>query len=426
MNWTLVILISLFLGGAAGILFSSEGNRYLKAAELIGEVYVGVITLLAVPVILVSIISSFISLQNKDNLKKIGVRSMVWLLISAALAILLSIVVGSVLGIGRNASAVFETIEEVSGSSVSAYAGLQRSFYDVLLGLFPSNIVNDIANNNIVAVIIIAVAVAAAYIGVSKAEGEEKLSVFKDFIYACKKIIYKVLEYVIDLTPYAVLCLIAGSASSIFTNRDAIVQLLLLVVVIYAVCLVHIYVINGVLLKVAAKLSPIRFFKNISAAQAMAFTTQSSVGTLPININCLKTKVGVDEEVANFTAALGTTIGMPGCTGVWPTLLAIFFANATGLSWGITDYAVLAVMALFLSFGSAGVPGIAVVSAIALFSMLDLPIAAVILLIPINTISDMIRTTDNVTSAAVATAIVARQEGLLHDEILDHAEIAGE
>ena len=241
-----------------------------------------------------------------------------------------------------------------------------------------------------------------------------------------KKIIYKILAYVIDLTPYAVLCLIAGSASSIFTNRDAILQLLLLVAVIYAVCLIHTYIINGILIRLAAKLNPIRFFKKISAAQAAAFTTQSSVGTLPININCLNTQVGVDEEIANFTAPLGTTIGMPGCTAIWPTLLAIFFVNATGLSWGASDYVMLAVMAVFLSFGSAGVPGIAVVSAIALFSMLDMPIAAVILLMPINTISDMIRTTDNVTSAAVATTIVARQEGLLHDEIFDQAEIAEE
>ena len=193
MNWTLVILLSLLLGGAVGILFSSEGNSYLKAAELIGDVYVGVITALAVPVILVSIISSFISLQNKDKLKKIGIRSIAWLLFSTVLAILLSIFVGTALGIGKNAASVFETIGEVSDSSVSAYAGLQRSFYDVLLGLFPSNIVNDIASNNIVAVIIIAVSIAVAYIGIAKEDGESQLSVFRDFINAFKKIIYKIL-----------------------------------------------------------------------------------------------------------------------------------------------------------------------------------------------------------------------------------------
>ena len=421
MNWTLVILVSMALGCAMGILFSSENNVYLKSAEFIGDMYVGVITLLAVPVILISIISSFISLKNKDNMKKIGARSVVWLMIPAAIAIVLSIVAGVVLNIGHNASSIFDAMSEVSDSSVSAYEGLRSSFYDVLLGLFPSNIVTDIANNNVVAIIIIAVAISAAYISVAHEEGEDKVSIFKDFIQALKKIIYKILEYVIDLTPYAVCCLIAASASNIFSNRAAILQFLLLVAVIYAVSLIHIYVAGGLLVRFVAKINPIRFFHRIAPAQATAFTTQSSVGTLPVNINCLK-KVGVDEEVANFTAPLGTTVGMPACTCIWPVLLVIFYVHAAGISWGIGDYILLAVLALLLSFGSAGVPGIAVVSAIALFNVLGLPTAAVILLTPINTISDMIRTTDNVTSAAVAATVVARKEDLLHDEFSKNKE----
>ena len=129
--------------------------------------------------------------------------------------------------------------------------------------------------------------------------------------------------------------------------------------------------------------------------------------------------VGVDSEVANFTAPLGATIGMPGCTSVWPVLLAIFYINAVGIEWGIGDYIVLAVLALFMSLGSAGVPGIAVVSAIGLFGILDLPVAAVILLMPINTISDMVRTLDNVSTASVSATVVARQSGLINDQVFN-------
>ncbi|MBQ8163048.1 MAG: dicarboxylate/amino acid:cation symporter [Clostridia bacterium] len=421
LNWTLVILFSLFLGAVVGIVFASENNTYLVWIDLIGNIYVNVITALAAPIILISIISSFVSLKNKDSVKSIGVRSVFWLLLSAAGAIVLSLLGGLVFKLW-DASAVFKDIASVSDSTVSAYGGLKKSFSDVLLGLFPSNIIGDIQGNNIVAIIIIAAAIALAYLSVSSREGEEGVVSFKKLIEAIKKIVYRILEFIIDLTPYAVLCLIASSASSIFSDIGTILQLLLLVGIIYVVSFLHAYVFNGFLIKFVAKLNPIKFFKKIFQAQATAFTTQSSIGTLPVTIDSLKRKVGVDEEIANFTAPLGTTIGMPGCTCIWPVLLVMFFVNAAGLNWSVGDYIILAVITLVLSLGSAGVPGIAVVSSIAVFSALNLPIAAVILLLPINTVSDMARTMNNVTAAAVSTAIVARKEGQLDDNIFNEEE----
>ncbi|MBQ8356283.1 MAG: dicarboxylate/amino acid:cation symporter [Clostridia bacterium] len=421
-NWTLVILLALVLGAVVGIVFASENNTYLVWVELIGDIYVNIITALAAPVILISIISGFVSLKNQKAVKTIGVRSVFWLLLSAAAAIVLSLLGGLIFKLW-DASAVFKDIAAVSDSTVSAYGDLKKSFGEVLLGLFPSNIVGDIASNNIVGIIIIAAAIALAYISVASREGEESVVSFKKLIDALQKIVYRILEFVIDLTPYAVLALIASSAGSIFSDGETIVQLLILVAAIYVISFLHAYVFNGLLLKFVAKLNPIRFFKKIFQAQATAFTTQSSIGTLPVTIDSLKRKVGVGEEIANFTAPLGTTIGMPGCTCVWPVLLVMFFVNASGLNWSFGDYLLLAVITLILSLGSAGVPGIAVVSSIAVFSALNLPIAAVVLLMPINTVSDMARTMNNVTAAAVSTAIVARQEGQLDDEVFNKEEV---
>ena len=423
MNRTLVTLLALFFGAVIGIIFTSENNTYLIWVDLIGKIYVNVITALAAPIILISIISSFVSLKNKEAVRSIGVRSVFWLLASAAGAIVLSLLAGSVFKFW-DASAVFEDITSVSESTVSAYGGLKKSFDEVLLGLFPSNIVTDIANNNIVAVIIIAAAIALAYISISAKDGEEEIVSFKKLVEAVKKIIFRILRFVIDVTPYAVLCLIASSASDIFSDIDTILQLLLLVGIIYAVSFIHAYVFNGILIKFAAKLDPLKFFKKIFRAQATAFTTQSSLGTLPVTIDALEREVGVSEEIANFTAPLGTTIGMPGCTCVWPVLLVMFFVNAAGLNWDLSNYILLAVVTLLLSVGSAGVPGIAIVSSIAVFSALNLPIAAVVLLIPINTVSDMARTLNNATAAAVSATIVARKEGQLNDAIFNEEEVS--
>lgn len=417
-NWTLVILISLTLGIGIGFLFRSEGNVYLKWVGLIGDIYIRIITALVAPVILVSIVSSFITLKNKGSMKKIGVKSVVWLLISASIAIVLSIAAGTIFHLGKGAGSVFSDINNVSDGTISAYSNLTKSFEEVIVNLFPSNIVGDILNNNVVAIIIIAIALSIGYISVSKTSGEDKVVAFKDFINASKRIIYRVLSFVIKLTPYAVLAIISVSTSKMFTNRDSIIQLLILVGLIYLVALIHTFIANGLLVKLFAKISPVKFFKGIFPAQATAFTTQSSIGTLPVTIKNLE-DLGVDEEVSNFTAPLGTTIGMPGCTCIWPILLAIFYVNAVGISWGVGDYIILAILTLVLSFGSAGVPGIAIVSSISLFSVLGLPVAAVILLMPINTISDMIRTVDNVSTAATAGIIVGSSIAVDEKEVVN-------
>ena len=416
-NWTVVILISMVIGAVIGVVFASEGNTYLVWLNLIGQTYVKLIKALVAPVILVSVISGLISLNDKEKMKKIGTKSVFWLLITSVTAIVVTLVVGAVTNIGKGAGAVFADISSVTDATLSAYQEMETSFDTILLNLVPSNIAADLAADNIVAIIIIAVAVAVAYVSISSEEGEDKVLVIKKLIEAVKKVIFNILAYVIDLTPYAVLCLTACSASQLLSDKEALVQLVLLVVMVFAACLIQAYVVNAVILKSFAKVNPLKFFKKTFDAQATAFTTTSSVGTMPITIDRLIRKVGVDEEVANFTAPLGTTIGMAGCTCVWPILLAMFYLNATGQSWGVSQYLVMCFMCLVLSLGSAGMPGVGVITAVSLFSAVNLPIAAVVLLIPINNITDMVRTLTNVTDASVCAAVVARQNGLLNDEV---------
>ena len=419
-NWTFVVLISMVMGAVIGLVFASDNNSYLVWVDLIGDIYINVITALVAPVILISIMSGFISLNSKEKMKSIGLTSVLWLLASSAAAIVLSYIFGAITGLGKGAEAVFADIASVSDSTISSYEELATSFDQV------TNVIGDLSNDNVVAIIIIAIAVAVAYVGISSEEGEEKVAAFKNLVEALKNIIYRILAFVIDLTPFAVLCLVAGSASQIFEDKKSLVQLVLLVVMIYVVCLVHSYGFNAIIIKCVAKFSPLKFFKKILPAQITAFTTSSSVGSIPASIECQRKSVGIDEEISNFTTSLGTTIGMPGCTCVWPILLAIFYTNAMGIAWTVSDYVMLAVVCLILSLGSAGVPGIGVVSAMAVFKAVNLPIAAIVLLVPINNISDMIRTFDNVTAGNVTAAIVARKMGTLDDNIFNAEEKKGE
>ena len=418
-GWTLTILLSLAIGAAVGVTFASEDNSYIVAVGVIGDVYVRVITALVAPVISVSIISGFISVKDTASVKSIGMRSVFWLLLSAAGAIVLSIGAGFIFKLwGR--SSFFEGISGIDGSTVSSYENLKKPFSQVILNLFPSNVVGDISANNVVAIIITAVAISFAYISIAGRKGEDRVVTFKKLVEAVKEIVFRILKSVIKLTPYAVLCLTAVSAGAIASDAEVLLQLAVLVGVIYAVSFIHAYIFNGALIKFFAKLNPLKFFKKTFQAQATAFTTQSSIGTLPVTIDSLKNRVGADGEITNFTAPLGTTVGMPGCTCVWPVLLVMFFVNAAGLEWRAGDYILLAVVTLLLSVGSAGVPGIAIVSSVAVFGALGLPVSAVVLLMPVNTVSDMARTLNNVTTAATATAIVARRENRLNDGIFEN------
>ncbi len=416
-NWTAVVLVSMALGIVIGLVFASEDNTYLVWLDLIGDIYVNVITALVAPVILISIMSGFISLNDKNKMKNIGLKSVIWLLASSAGAIVLTFAIGIASGIGKGAGAVFADIASVSDSTISSYEELETSFDQVILAFFPTNVLGDMVNDNVVAIIIIAIAIAVAYVSISSEEGPKTVEPFKNLVEALKKIIYRILSYIIDCTPYAVLCLVAGSASSIFEDRASLVQLLILLALIYFVCFLHAFGFNFFMVKFFAKLNPVQFFKKILPAQITAFTTQSSIGTIPVSVDCQRKRIGVDEEISNFATSLGTTIGMPGCTCVWPILLAIFYTNAMGLAWTAADYIMLAAVCLILSLGSAGVPGIGVVSAMAIFKAVNLPIAAIVLLVPLNNITDMARTMENVTAANVTAAIVARRTGTLDDAV---------
>lgn len=418
-SWTLVMCMGLVLGAIIGIVFQSPSNSYLVWLDLLGQVYVKLITALVAPVILVCIISGLITLNDKEKMKKIGSKSIMWLLISSACAIVLTLIVGFATQIGAGAGAAFSGLSDVTSNELSAYSEYGKSLDQILLNLIPENVLGALTGDNIVGIIIIGVAIAVAYVSISQNAGEEKVSIVKKLVDATKEIVFYVLKLVIKTTPYAVLCLMAVSASKLLGDADALVQLVLLIAMIFILCIVQCYGVNAILLAVFAKLNPLRFFRKTADAQVTAFTTSSSVGTLPITVDRLINRVGIDEEIANFTAPLGTTMGMAGCTCIWPILLCMFYLNATGQVWAPGQYLIMAVMCLVLSLGSAGMPGVGVITAVSMFSAVNLPIAAVILMMPINNITDMIRTMTNVTDASVCAAIVARENNLIDDEVFN-------
>jgi Na+/H+-dicarboxylate symporter len=302
--------------------------------------------------------------------------------------------------------------------------GQLTSIADVITGFFPSNLVADFSDNRILPIIVATAAVAIAYVLVAD-KNPALTRPFKSLIDAVKLIVFKAVEWVIALTPYAVLALVV-SATAGGVNRGGLAWALLGLLLVAVVALaLDTWAINYVLLRAFARVRPGIFFRKIAPAQLVAFSTQSSVGTLPVTTQVLTRGIGVSEEVAGFTAPLGTTIGMPGCAGIWPILVAIFAIHGLGLTYGVGDYALLVATGLLVSLGTAGVPGTATITSASVLAALGLPLEVVLLVVPISAIADTARTASNVTAAAVAATIVAREEGALDDAVFSGTTVVG-
>lgn len=405
-NFTILTLSGLGLGIPLGL----AARGHAEYLEPFGKVYINVLLASVAPLIVVAIISSVVGLGSIAKLRSIGLRSAGWLLASNALGVILALGLALAVGTGRG---VHDT---VGGQQLSVLENSVQSFTEVVVGFFPVNVVGAFGSNAILPLIVIAVTVSVAYLALLEKEGDS-VRPFGNGIQALKLVIFKAVGYVIKLTPYAVTALTASVVATTANLGDKFWSLLGLLGLAWATCFLHAFGINAAIIRVVADLSPVAFFKKILPAQVTAFTTQSSVGTLPVTTRVLTTKIGVHPEVAHFTAPLGTTIGMPGCSGIWPILIAVWGINAYDISYSLQQYALLALLATVVSIGTAGVPGTATVAAATVLAAAGLPLDFIAVTLPISAIADMARTATNVTAAAVSATVVAKHTGLLDEAV---------
>ncbi|MDR1358295.1 MAG: dicarboxylate/amino acid:cation symporter [Coriobacteriales bacterium] len=413
LGFTKTVLGAMIAGIGLGLIFSG----HVEWIRPIGTIYISVLTAIVAPLIIVSVLSSITSLGSLAKLKGIGMRSVFWLLMTTALSIILALAFGLIFDLGRGGEVAAE------GFNTEIYESSIVPVSKVITDLFPSNIVNDIGQGHIIPMILFTVLIAVSYVLVA-ARYEEKVAPFKRLVEALRLIVFKAVEFIIELTPYAVVGLVAVSIGTKFSN-ELLWSLGLMLLVSFIVFAIDIWLVGGVLVRAFADLNPVRFFKKIIPAQIVAFSTQASAGTLPVTTRVLQEEVGVGSEVANFTAPLGTTIGMPGCAGIWPILTAVYGINALGISYGLVDYAILALICLFVSLGTAGVPGTATITTTTVLAAAGLPLEILVITIPIAAIADTGRTATNVSAAMIASAIVAREVHDLNDELFNRAGSKG-
>lgn len=378
---------------------------------LFGYGFMDLLKMLVVPMVFVSIIRVIINMGEGEDLGKITFRSLGMLLATTALAAIVGIVVGNVmkLGVGTEVAVSADTeLREIT------------PLVDTLRGLLPSNVISSMADGNIVAIIIFAAFLGLACKRLSK-KYSDVIKPFIDLVEAFYKIIVSVAMTVIKFMPYAVVALLANTItarglSSILSVMQFIAALYVSVAVMFVIHLV-IITLNG--------LNPITYIKNASKPLILAFTSRSSLGTLPVTIEALTDNQGVDEGISSFTASLGANMGMNGCAGIYPALMAVTIANMAGVEMNASFYAMLLVVITISSLGIAGLPGTATMAVSVVLSGVGLgayfPLAGGIL--AIDPILDMGRTMINVNGATTTAITVGSSLGKVDKGIFNSNKV---
>ena len=393
----LQILVGMILGITIGVVFGEQAT----VLKPIGTLFVNIIKMLIVPLVFCSLIVGVTSMEDTAKMGRIGFKSFAFYLCTTAIAISIGLVVGYVIqpGAGLNLplpSGMSDVVKEVP------------SVMQTLLDIVPTNPIAALANGQILQVIVFAVALGIALVLIGD-HGKPAIKVFESLAEA----MYKLTDMVMKLAPYGVFGLMAWVAGEY--GIEMLLPLLKVIVAVYIGCIIHVLGFYSIVLSVFSKLNPLHFFKGISNAIAVAFTTSSSAGTLPASMKCASEYLGVNKKISSFVLPLGTTINMDG-TALYQGVTALFVAQAFGIDLTWVDYLTIILTATLASIGTAGVPGAGLVMLTLVLSTVGLPLEGVALIAGIDRILDMARTVVNVSGDLVATTVIAKSEDELDME----------
>ena len=308
---------------------------------LVGYGFMDLLKMLVVPLIFVSIIRVIINMKAEENLGKLTTRSILTLLGTTTIAAIVGVVVGNLFKLGVS-STIIEGTNEIREIT---------PVVDTLRGLLPSNPVAAMAEGNVVAVVIF-----AAFIGNSMKILNKKYSdviqPVTDLVNASYKIITSLAMTVIKFMPYAVVALLANTIAG--RGISAIKEVVGFILALY-VSIIIVFIIHLIIIAILG-LNPIIYVKNAMEPLILAFTSRSSLGTLPVTIEALTDKMGVDNGIASFVGSLGSNMGMNGCAAIYPALMAVTLANMSGTKMDVSFYGMLIVIIVIGSLGIAGLP----------------------------------------------------------------------
>ncbi len=413
MGLTSKIFIGLISGIILGlILYTMSGNAFvenvvIEILELIGKVFINAIKMMVVPLVFVSITVGAASVSDIKKLGRIGSRTLAFYLVTTAIAITIAILIASIFQPGVGFNLPNEATEYVASEA--------PKLVDVITSMVPTNPIAALANGEMLQIIVFAVLMGTAM----TALGDRAIKVREGFE-ALNEVILKLVMLIMKLAPYGVFGLVAKTFATL--GYEAMPPLAAYMACVIGALVIHAAVTYMGMLYSFTKLNPVKFFKNFAPAMAVAFSTASSSGTLPVTMETVEERLGVSKSVASFTLPLGATINMDG-TAIMQGVATVFLAQAYGMPLTLGNLLTVVLTATLASIGTAGVPGVGLIMLSMVLVQIGIPVEGIAIIMGIDRILDMARTAVNITGDAVCTLIIAKKEGELDESIYNAKNI---
>ncbi|MEM9373850.1 MAG: dicarboxylate/amino acid:cation symporter [Planctomycetota bacterium] len=425
-----------FLSGGSPDGVNDDANAIAHAAgftrnlmEFLGDLFMRGLRFIAVPIVLFSLAAGVASLNDTAKLGRVGGKTIGIYLATTAVAISVGLLLANLIGPGRGfPDDLRETIaaaeaDNAAGKLTNAADQRSRSTWDILLDIVPSNPFGAMASGNTLQVVVVGLLVGVALTMLPRERARPLIVFFEGMT----EVVIKIVHMVLMIAPFAVFALIVVVIADLGLEvlkslaRYAFVVVLGLSIMVFAV--------YPSVLRVLTPVRYRRFFRAISPAQLLAFSSSSSGATLPVTMECCEERLGVRERIGSFVLPIGATINMDG-TALYQGVAAVFIAQAFGVPLTFGDQLTIVLTATLASIGTAAVPGVGIVMLIIVLQAVDMPAEAmttgIAVILGVDRILDMCRTTCNVTGDCMVAAVVASTEGeLLTEEQIERAFASG-
>ncbi|HID9452199.1 TPA: L-cystine transporter [Staphylococcus aureus] len=396
--------IGIVFGVLLHLVYGTHSNVITSTSDwfnIVGQGYVALLQMIVMPLIFISIVAAFTKIQIGEKFAKIGSLIFIFLIGTVTIAAIVGVVYALMFGL--DASTInLGNAEQARGSEIAKQAKdlTAHTLPQQILELLPKNPFLDFTGQratSTIAVVIFASFIGFAYLRVARKQPDHG-ELLKRAIDAIYSLVMAIVTFVLRLTPYGVLAIMANTLST--SDFGAIWTLGKFLIASYA-ALITMYIIHLIILSLLG-ISPIRYIKKTLEVLIFAFTSRSSAGTLPLNVQTQTRRLGVPEGIANFAATFGLSIGQNGCAGIYPAMLAIMVAPVANVEIDLQFIVTLIAVVITSSFGVAGVGGGATFASILVLSTLNLPVALAGVLISVEPLIDMGRTALNVNDSMLA------------------------
>lgn len=364
-----------------------------------GDIFIRALKMLIIPLILSSLISGITSIGSGGNLGRLGMKTMLYYVITSFFAILTGQILVNIFRPGVGANINF--VQEVEG-----LVEKQKSFLEIIVGIIPDNILQAMVGNEMLSIIFFAIIFGFFITKVTKKHAR----VLQDFFTAIFEVMMKVTLFVIKFTPYGIFGIVAKTVADQEDLGGLVTSMGLYMLTVILALAIHAAITLPILVRWFGKASPLKHFRNMSTPLLTAFSTSSSGATLPLTIQAVEEKSGVSNKISSFTLPLGATVNMDG-TALYECVAAIFIAQAYGVDLTFTQQIIIVITALLASIGAAAIPMAGLVMITVILTAVGLPLEGVGLILAVDRILDMFRTATNVWSDSCGAVVIAKSEG---------------